>query len=393
VVTSSASSLELYRLISPLFCLSVCLPGYSGGDRVEDGTYGYDAVNASHHLAPEGLLIASEGCSCPDVDLGNWLRAERLGHDIMFDLQNHAHGWIDWNLIVDHKGGPNHLKNFCDAAMVANKDYSDIYVQPKFHYMGHFSRFIPPGAVRIGSAAVGNYDFQPMDPNIQAGVELGMFSCERSVRQMWRLESANGQGSGAVQSGTGGDLQLSASRIQLATRSLTQDQNYPGTVQLCVAGSTRLPRTALRLADCTDTRAVFLHVAQNAWGQLVDANTTQCLSFIGDVREPGALLELAPCTAGPAAADHQLFAVDVVTGQITAPKVDRNLCLTAGWPFFNTVAFAHPGAATLSTAPPKTSLIVMNEASVPTTVAIWDKATEKYLGINIKQRAIQSIVF
>ena len=31
------------------------------------------------------------------------------GHDIMFDLANYAQGWIDWNLLVDHSGGPNHL--------------------------------------------------------------------------------------------------------------------------------------------------------------------------------------------------------------------------------------------------------------------------------------------
>ena len=32
-----------------------------------------------------------------------------VGHDIMFDLGSYAQGWIDWNLLVDHEGGPNHL--------------------------------------------------------------------------------------------------------------------------------------------------------------------------------------------------------------------------------------------------------------------------------------------
>lgn len=362
---------------------------------MEDGTYGYDAINASHHLVPEGLLIASEGCSCPGVELGNWLRAERLGHDIMFDLQNHAQGWIDWNLLLDHKGGPNHLKNFCDAALIANKDFSDITVQPTYHYMGHFSRFIPPGAVRIGSTAVGNYNFEAMDPNIQAGVEVGMYACERSVRQVWRLESPAGLGSGAVASKSGEEVQTGPSRIQLATRALTQDQSYEGTVQLCVAQSARLPdRTAVRLADCTDTRATFLHVSQNRLGQLVDKNTSHCLSFIGDVREPGALLELAPCiSSDPSAADHQLFALDVNTGEITAPKVDRKLCLTAGWPFLNAVAFTYGGEQLLQTAQRKTSLVVMNEASVPATFAVYDQGKDQYLGLLISERAIQTVVY
>jgi glucosylceramidase len=38
---------------------------YSGNDRLLDGTYGYEAVNATYHLAPEKILMATEGCNCP----------------------------------------------------------------------------------------------------------------------------------------------------------------------------------------------------------------------------------------------------------------------------------------------------------------------------------------
>jgi hypothetical protein len=65
--------------------------GYSAVGRTEDGTMGYDVVNASHHYAPHALLVGSEACSCPGVELGNWMRAERVGHDVMYDLLNHAH--------------------------------------------------------------------------------------------------------------------------------------------------------------------------------------------------------------------------------------------------------------------------------------------------------------
>ncbi len=75
---------------------------YSGsGDRLMDGTYGYDQVSATRSSYPDKILLATEGCSCPGVALGNWLRAERLGHDVMFDLNAGAQGWIDWNLIVN----------------------------------------------------------------------------------------------------------------------------------------------------------------------------------------------------------------------------------------------------------------------------------------------------
>jgi glucosylceramidase len=75
---------------------------YSGsGDRLMDGTFGYNTVNATHAKYPGKILLATEGCSCPGVEVGSWFRGERLGHDIMFDLLNWAQGWIDWNLIVN----------------------------------------------------------------------------------------------------------------------------------------------------------------------------------------------------------------------------------------------------------------------------------------------------
>lgn len=146
-------------LIDLLNCLST---GYSGIDRINDGTYGYDSINASHHFAPGAILLATEGCSCPGVALHHWLRAERLGHDVMFDLQNYAQGWIDWNLLVDFQGGPNHLHNYCDASLVADEDFGDITIQPKFYYLGHFSKFVLPGSVRIFSSIRGDYGFQAM---------------------------------------------------------------------------------------------------------------------------------------------------------------------------------------------------------------------------------------
>lgn len=80
----------------------------------------------------------------------------------MFDLQNYAQGWIDWNLLVDFQGGPNHLHNYCDASLVADEDFGDITIQPKFYYLGHFSKFVLPGSVRISSSVRGDYGFQAM---------------------------------------------------------------------------------------------------------------------------------------------------------------------------------------------------------------------------------------
>ena len=70
-------------------------------------------------------------------------------------LYLHSPGWIDWNLIVDSKGGPNHLGNLCDAPIVSTEDFSDIHVQPKYYYFGHVSKYVPPDSVRVKSETVG----------------------------------------------------------------------------------------------------------------------------------------------------------------------------------------------------------------------------------------------
>ena len=100
----------------------------------------------------------------------------------MFDLLNYAQGWIDWNLLVNSVGGPNHLNNFCDASIVCTEDFNDFVIQPKFHYFGHFSKFVPPDSIRIKSSFAGDYNFEIMDPNVRAGMELTMYPCEHSSR-------------------------------------------------------------------------------------------------------------------------------------------------------------------------------------------------------------------
>ena len=36
------------------------------------------------------------------------------------DLNRWTVGWIDWNLLLDDRGGPNHVGNFCSAPMLVD---------------------------------------------------------------------------------------------------------------------------------------------------------------------------------------------------------------------------------------------------------------------------------
>ena len=45
------------------------------------------------------------------------------------------------------------MDNLCDAPVIADTTRNNVYYQSSFYYMGHFSKYIRPGAVRIASSA------------------------------------------------------------------------------------------------------------------------------------------------------------------------------------------------------------------------------------------------
>lgn len=119
----------------------------------------YANVEAAHdqYLSklPGRFILGTEACNCPGVKLRDWGRAWSIASDILKDLNAWAGGWTDWNLIVDHQGGPNHLGNFCDANIIADPEQklgSGTFIkQVSYYLMGHFSRYLRPGMVRVRS--------------------------------------------------------------------------------------------------------------------------------------------------------------------------------------------------------------------------------------------------
>ena len=111
----------------------------------------FEALAATSLLAGDRELIFTEGCDFFSDGDPYWeLRhAEHYAHEIIGDLEAGANGIIDWNILLDSHGGPNHRKNYCDAPMMYDLEAKRLNVRLPFHYIGHFSRFIKPGAVRM----------------------------------------------------------------------------------------------------------------------------------------------------------------------------------------------------------------------------------------------------
>lgn len=115
----------------------------------------YDHVKECSQKWPDKDLFFTEGSIEGGSRPGMWYCGERYGHNIINDLNSGCTAWIDWNMLLDIQGGPNHVNNFCDAAILADTDKKEIIYQNSFYYIGHFSRFIESGSVCIESKVNG----------------------------------------------------------------------------------------------------------------------------------------------------------------------------------------------------------------------------------------------
>ncbi|MDR9414854.1 MAG: glycoside hydrolase family 30 protein [Gracilimonas sp.] len=74
----------------------------------------------------------------------------RYARDMIGTMNNWVDGWIDWNMVLNRQGGPNWAQNWCLAPVIVDPDADEVYFTPLYYTMSHFSRYIRPGAVRIG---------------------------------------------------------------------------------------------------------------------------------------------------------------------------------------------------------------------------------------------------
>ncbi|XP_067626974.1 lysosomal acid glucosylceramidase-like [Eurosta solidaginis] len=105
---------------------------------------------------PGKILLNTESCigdkpwQTHGPELGSWNRGQIYASAYLKNLQHSYNGWIDWNIVLDEQGGPNYVENFVDAPVIVNAtNRVEIYKQPIFYAMGHFSKFVPKGSVRI----------------------------------------------------------------------------------------------------------------------------------------------------------------------------------------------------------------------------------------------------
>jgi len=79
------------------------------------------------------------------VDHPIYTPVHRYARNIIVSLDHWVDGWIDWNIVLDHNGGPNHAGNFCGAPIMINTETTEVYYTPIYYVLAQFSKTIRPG--------------------------------------------------------------------------------------------------------------------------------------------------------------------------------------------------------------------------------------------------------
>ena len=115
----------------------------------------FDNVRRVYETYPSKNLIFTEGCNegYKADSVNSWVLGERYGLSMINDFNNGTVAWTDWNILLDETGGPNHAGNFCFAPVHADLTKSELIYTNSFYYIGHFSKFIQPGAKRLSTSS------------------------------------------------------------------------------------------------------------------------------------------------------------------------------------------------------------------------------------------------
>lgn len=134
------------------YCAGIACHWYSGDH--------FGQIAAVRHRWPERVQIASEGC-CFDPYQG--IKAdgvlaygEKYAHDICGSISSGISYYCDWNLTLNEFNGPDHCRegrNFVDAPIYCDGSRDRLVIQPSYYYIGHYSKFIRPGAKCIAASS------------------------------------------------------------------------------------------------------------------------------------------------------------------------------------------------------------------------------------------------
>jgi glucosylceramidase len=164
----------------------------------KDGIPMFNAVKQVNETYPDKNLIFTEGCN-EAYNLERIVNedpklAERYGKSMINDFNNGTVAWTDWNILLDETGGPNHVGNMCFSPVHGNTQTDALTFTNSYYYIGHFSKFIRPGAKRIVSVSSANSLLTTAFKNEDGSIAIVVMNqSDKSINYSITLQSETAQ--------------------------------------------------------------------------------------------------------------------------------------------------------------------------------------------------------
>jgi glucosylceramidase len=69
--------------------------------------------------------------------------------EIMTDINCGTRAWIDWNMLLDHNGGPSYCKNYVKSPVILNEAGNDFILTPIYEALKTFAKLFPAGSETV----------------------------------------------------------------------------------------------------------------------------------------------------------------------------------------------------------------------------------------------------
>lgn len=109
----------------------------------ESGWFDNDAFWWNDNATDWAYSATWKGVNAEDHPI--YTPVHRYARNIIVSLNHWVSGWIDWNIVLDKDGGPNHVGNFCGAPIMIDTATAYVYYTPIYYVLSQFSRTIRPG--------------------------------------------------------------------------------------------------------------------------------------------------------------------------------------------------------------------------------------------------------
>lgn len=112
-----------------------------------DGTHP-DQMWAVRRKYPDKMLVSSEMCcGFSPYDKNDWQNDARLYlGELINDINCGTAAWLDWNMLLDYRGGPSYCHNFVKSPVILNEAGDNFILTPIYDALKSFAKLFPAGS-------------------------------------------------------------------------------------------------------------------------------------------------------------------------------------------------------------------------------------------------------